>query len=624
MSDGPYGLRKTIDSQNGKELETYRAICFPTLSCVANSWNSELLFKFGQAMAAEFDLRGSDVILGPGVNIKRCPLNGRNFEYFSEDPILTATLAKNFIRGAQGCGVGTALKHFACNNQEFDRHFSNSIVDERTLREIYLRAFEIIVKEAQPWMVMSAYNKVNGVSCFENKFLLDEILRKEWGYTGVVVSDWDSVKNRIKSLEATLDLEMPYRYEGLKEVQKVSSEESLQASVDRIKNLIIKKNSQKSLRKKAMLNQADRIKLCQEMAEESIVLLKNDHILPLEQGQSVLVIGEAAENPFIQGGGSARVNPIFVDSIYHEIKKQCPNTEFCQGYVVHNEGFGGIEAHNLADLTKKLETVNTGIIFVGNTYGTESENFDRDSLKLSKVMEELILTCTKVNKNVVVVLQSGSTLDISKWESEVKGIIHMGYAGIKGGTAIANILLGKISPSGRLAESYYTNLNDVPSINNFGVGPDVEYAEKLMVGYRGYTTLGSDVLYPFGYGLTYTEFEYVDYSIKKSNKNLEINVVVKNIGSHDAKETVQVYARPIVSDDEWQRPIRELKGFCKKNILSKNKQTFTINIPLEYFKYFSLTNNRWQLSDMYEIEIGPNVRTIKFKELIKGVYTNET
>jgi beta-glucosidase len=200
----------------------------------------------------------------------------------------------------------------------------------------------------------------------------------------------------------------------------------------------------------------------------------------------------------------------------------------------------------------------------------------------------------------------------------------MGYAGIKGGTAIANILLGKISPSGRLAESYYTNLNDVPSINNFGVGPDVEYAEKLMVGYRGYTTLGSDVLYPFGYGLTYTEFEYVDYSIKKSNKNLEINVVVKNIGSHDAKETVQVYARPIVSDDEWQRPIRELKGFCKKNILSKNKQTFTINIPLEYFKYFSLTNNRWQLSDMYEIEIGPNVRTIKFKELIKGVYTNET
>lgn len=618
MSDGPHGLRKTIDSQQGKELETYKAVCFPTLSCVANSWNPLLMFEFGRAMAAEFDARGSDVILGPGINIKRCPLNGRNFEYFSEDPILTADLAKNFISGAQSCGVGTALKHFACNNQEFDRHYANSVVDERTLREIYLRAFEIIIKEEKPWMVMSAYNKLNGESCFENKILLDDILRKEWRYDGVVVSDWDSVKDRAKSLKASLDLEMPYRANAFDELDDSSLAKEIKDSAARVRRIVIKKNEQKPLRKKAMLNQEDRINLCQKMAEESIVLLKNDEILPL-QHQKVLVIGDAAINPFLQGGGSAKVNPLFVDAPYYKLKEQYHDVDFCQGYVVHNDGFGGIEAYNLEELVHKLKEVDVGIIFVGNTFGVESENFDRESLKLNRVMEKLILTCSRINQNIIVVLQSGATIDTSKWNSEVKGIIHMGYAGMKGGEALANILTGKVSPSGRLSESYYNDLNDVSSIKSFGSGPDVEYVEGLMVGYRDYTTRKSNILYPFGYGLTYTNFEYGEYFVTHDDKGLEVSVVVKNIGEKDAKETVQLYVHPILDESEGLRPIRELKGFCKQEIVSGEEKVFKIKVSLDYLKYFSLVDKTWKLADEYVLEIGADAKNIKIKTTIKGV-----
>lgn len=618
MSDGPHGLRKTIDSQQGKELETYKAVCFPTLSCVANSWNPLLMFEFGRAMAAEFDERGSDVILGPGINIKRCPLNGRNFEYFSEDPILTADLAKSFISGAQGCGVGTALKHFACNNQEFDRHYANSVVDERTLREIYLRAFEIIIKEEKPWMVMSAYNKLNGESCFENKILLDDILRKEWRYDGVVISDWDSVKDRAKSLKASLDLEMPYRANAFDELDDSSLAKEIKDSAARVRRMVIKKNEQKPLRKKAMLNQEDRISLCQKMAEESIVLLKNDEILPL-QHQKVLVIGDAAINPFLQGGGSAKVNPLFVDAPYYKLKEQYHDVDFCQGYVVHNDGFGGIEAYNLEELVHKLKKVDVGIIFVGNTFGVESENFDRESLKLNRVMEKLILTCSRINQNIIVVLQSGATIDTSKWNSEVKGIIHMGYAGMKGGEALANILTGKVSPSGRLSESYYNDLNDVSSIKSFGSGPDVEYVEGLMVGYRDYTTRKSDILYPFGYGLTYTKFEYGEYFVTHDDKGLEVSVAVKNIGEKDAKETVQLYVHPILDESEGLRPIRELKGFCKQEVVSGEQKIFKIKVPLDYLKYFSLVDKTWKLADEYILEIGSDSKNIRIKATIKGV-----
>lgn len=618
MSDGPHGLRKTIDSQEGKELETYKAVCFPTLSCIANSWNPLLMFEFGRAMAAEFDARGSDVILGPGINIKRCPLNGRNFEYFSEDPILTADLAKNFIFGAQSCGVGTALKHFACNNQEFDRHYANSVVDERTLREIYLRAFEIIIKEEKPWMVMSAYNKLNGESCFENKILLDDILRKEWRYDGVVVSDWDSVKDRAKSLKASLDLEMPYRANAFDELNDPSLAKEIKDSAARVRRMVIKKNEQKPLRKKAMLNQEDRINLCQKMAEESIVLLKNDGMLPL-QHQKVLVIGDAAINPFIQGGGSAKVNPLFGDAPYYKLKEQYHDVDFCQGYVVHNDGFGGIEAYNLEELVHKLKEVDVGIIFVGNTFGVESENFDRESLKLNRVMEKLILTCSRINQNIIVVLQSGATIDTSKWNSEVKGIIHMGYAGMKGGEALANILTGKVSPSGRLAESYYNDLNDVSSIKSFGSGPDVEYVEGLMVGYRDYTTRKSDILYPFGYGLTYTNFEYGEYFVTHDDKGLEVSVAVKNIGEKNAKETVQLYVHPILDESEGLRPIRELKGFCKQEIVSGGEKVFKIKVSLDYLKYFSLVDKTWKLANEYVLEIGADAKNIKIKTTIKGV-----
>lgn len=618
MSDGPHGLRKTIDSQQGKELETYKAVCFPTLSCVANSWNPLLMFEFGRAMAAEFDERGSDVILGPGINIKRCPLNGRNFEYFSEDPILTADLAKSFISGAQSCGVGTALKHFACNNQEFDRHYANSVVDERTLREIYLRAFEIIIKEEKPWMVMSAYNKLNGEPCFENKILLDDILRKEWRYDGVVVSDWDSVKDRAKSLKASLDLEMPYRANAFDELDDSSLAKEIKDSAARVRRMVIKKNEQKPLRKKAMLNQEDRISLCQKMAEESIVLLKNDEILPL-QHQKVLVIGDAAINPFLQGGGSAKVNPLFVDAPYYKLKEQYHDVDFCQGYVVHNDGFGGIEAYNLEELVHKLKKVDVGIIFVGNTFGVESENFDRESLKLNRVMEKLILTCSRINQNIIVVLQSGATIDTSKWNSEVKGIIHMGYAGMKGGEALANILTGKVSPSGRLSESYYNDLNDVSSIKSFGSGPDVEYVEGLMVGYRDYTTRKSDILYPFGYGLTYTKFEYGEYFVTHDDKGLEVSVAVKNIGEKDAKETVQLYVHPILDESEGLRPIRELKGFCKQEVVSGEQKIFKIKVPLDYLKYFSLVDKTWKLADEYILEIGSDSKNIRIKTTIRGV-----
>lgn len=619
LADGPNGLRKQKKSADHLGLnESIKATCFPTSATQANSWNLDLIYKAADYLGKEAITQGVNVVLGPGTNIKRNPLGGRNFEYYSEDPYLSGKLAAAFIKGVQKNNVATSLKHFAANNQEFRRMSIDSVVDERALREIYLTPFEIAVKEGKTKTVMAAYNLVNGTYANENIHLIKDILREEWKFDGVIISDWGGLNNRVDSLLATAELEMPYS--GGKTDQEVVeavkngtlNEKELDKAVDRLITLAL---DTKNTTKKAngTFDILKHHEIAKELAEESIVLLKNqDNILPLNRNKKIAIIGDFAKTPRFQGAGSSGVNPTKIDSFLESFK----NESF--DIVGYNKGFHryGKKSSRLIRkskiLAKKSDIV---LLFIGLDEYSETEGLDRSTIMLPKNQIKLIEELSKVNSNIVAVISSGSVID-TNFDKYVKGLIHGYLPGQAGSIAISNVLVGKVNPSGKLAETYPYSYEDVPTAKFFpGLKNTAEYKESIFVGYRYFNSKNHPVKYPFGYGLSYTDFIYSDINVSKEG----VGFKVKNIGKLDGKEISQLYIGNISS--KILRPSLELKGFSK--IFIKAQQTKNVFIPFdEYtFRYFNTKTNKYEIEEAdYQVYIGSSSDDIKLSGsiFIKG------
>lgn len=616
VTDGPHGIRKV--REEGVLIEkSMPATCFPTASCLAATWNPELLFEMGEAMAEEAHALDVDVILGPGANIKRSPLGGRNFEYFSEDPLLSGELASGLIEGIQSKGVGTSLKHFAVNNQEYQRLTINAVVDERTLREIYLRSFEIAIKKAKPWTVMCAYNKVNGDYCSEHHRLLMEILKGEWGFEGLVMSDWGAVHDRVKSLLAGLDLEMPGPQPRRlqKVVDAVRSGEIemgvLDETVRRILRIVFmaqEVNGNTSFDEKA------HHLLARKIASEGIVLLKNDGILPLKGQDRIAVIGHSAKTAYYQGGGSSHINPTQVDIPFNELRKRADGTEW-----VFAEGYSEQDAFDQALIDEAVSVAGSAevaILYIALPASKESEGYDRPDISLTDQQIALIQAVSKVQPKTIVVLNSGSAVSMQPWIEDVSAVLLGWMMGQAGGGAIADVLLGKVNPSGKLAETFPVKLEDTPAFINFpGGAGEVRYGEGLYVGYRYYDAKKIPVQFPFGFGLSYTSFAYSNLQVPETFVDVDgltVKLDVTNTGEKAGKETVQVYVHDCQAS--LDRPFKELKGFVK--VALEPGETKTVTIPLDFhaFAFYHPSYQQWVTEDGdFEILVGASLEDIRLK-----------
>lgn len=628
VSDGPHGIRRVSDIQS-LGSQSLPATCFPTASCLASTWDVELLREMGTALAEEAIALNVDVILGPGVNMKRSPLGGRNFEYFSEDPYLAGEMAASLINGIQSKGVGTSLKHFAVNNQEYQRFSISAEVDERTLREIYLPAFEKAVKQAHPWTVMCAYNRLNGVFCSENDALLINILKNEWGFEGLVVSDWGAVHDRVASLKGGLDWEMPgpqeRRVKAVVEAVRTGQldEAVLDQSVYRILNIVFKaketpKNGTFDINAEAAREAHH--ELARKIAAEGIVLLKNNGLLPLKGQQHIAVIGRAAENAYFQGGGSSHINPTRVDVPFKELQARLDETElsYAEGYP-SDDSF----SQDLIDEAVSLAgTAEAAILYIALPPSKESEGYDRADLDLTEQQVALIKAVTNVQPDTVVVLNNGAPVAMSTWIDNAAAVLESWMMGQAGGAAIADVLSGKVNPSGKLAETFPIKLADTPAYINWpGGAGKVFYGEGLFIGYRYYDTKEIPVLFPFGYGLSYTTFAYSNPRVEtkqgqagsitfKDVDGLTVLVDVTNTGSVAGKEIVQVYVHDQKS--EMVRPVKELKGFAKVEL--QPGETRTVSIPLDFraFAYYHPKYKQWITEDgEFDILIGASAADIR-------------
>ncbi|MBD5099930.1 MAG: glycosyl hydrolase [Clostridiales bacterium] len=612
MSDGPHGLRKEKDEDENLGMKTsFPATAFPPAVNIASSWSVDVAKRLGDALGKQCLDQDIDVILGPGTNIKRSPLCGRNFEYLSEDPYLAGKLSRNYIDGVQSNGVGTSLKHFCANNQEKRRMTINSVVDERALREIYLPAFEEAVK-AQPVTVMCSYNKLNGTYLSDNKRLLTDILRDEWGFKGIVVSDWNALNDRIEAVKAGLDLEMP-SCGGATDKQIVKavkdgrlSESDVDAIVERLLDFIVKSYNNRQPDYKADYDEAHEI--AREIAEQSIVLLKNDtNTLPLaeEKEQSVAVIGELAKVFRYQGSGSSRINPYKLVNFLDALDLNGKKYEYAPAYDVNSDKVDEKLIQEAVELTKSHEKV---LLFVGLTDQYESESYDRIHMDIPKCHSELIEQVTAVNPNTVVVLFGGSPVAMP-WIDKVNTLVNAYLPGEAGGEALYNVLFGKVNPSGKLAETYPLKYEDNIVANYFPMGPkNVEYRESIFVGYRYYDTANKEVLFPFGYGLSYTKFEYSDLKIDGMN----VSYTIKNVGNMDGYEVSQLYvsdSNPLVF-----KAVKELKSFDKVFIKKGESARVTHTLDYRSFAFYNTTINDWYAQNgEYEILIGASSRDIRLK-----------
>ncbi|MFK9094404.1 glycoside hydrolase family 3 C-terminal domain-containing protein [Bacillus salipaludis] len=625
VADGPHGLRK--QEQSADHLGIYDSVpatCFPSAAGMGSTWNRSLIEKVGMSLGEECQAENVEVLLGPGVNVKRSPLCGRNFEYFSEDPYLTSEIAVNYIKGVQSQGVGTSLKHFAANNQETRRSSVDTIVDERTLREIYLASFESVVKKAQPWTVMCSYNKVNGEYASENNTLLTDILRDEWGFEGFVVSDWGAVNERVDGLAAGLELEMPSNDgRGDKKIIEAIqngtlSETILDRAVERLLKIIFMAVENK--KENATYDLDAHHQLAREVARESMVLLKNsDRILPLKKDRIMAVIGEFAKNPRYQGGGSSHVNPTKLESIFEEIEKTAPNGTvlYAQGYELKSDK---IDENLLNEAKEAAIQADVAILFVGLPDKYESEGYDRQHLHIPDNHRALIEAVAEVQPNVVVVLSNGAPVEMP-WLGRVKGLLE-GYLGGQAlGGAIADLLFGVVSPSGKLAETFPKELRHNPSYLNFpGEGDKVEYKEGIFIGYRYYDAKAIEPLFPFGFGLSYTSFDYSNLSINKGeiadNETVEVTVTVKNTGDLPGKEIVQLYVRDI--ECTVIRPEKELKGFEKIELQPGEEKDVTFILNKRAFAYYNVNLQDWHVeSGLFEILVGKSSAEILLKGSIQ-------
>lgn len=629
LTDGPNGLRKqnTEKRPDGIGLgNSVPSTCFPPAVTASCSWDEDLLFSEGEAIAEECLKENVSVILGPGTNIKRSPVCGRNFEYLSEDPLLSGKCAAALVRGIQSKGVGASLKHFACNSQEAFRMVIDEIIDERALRELYLTAFEICVKEAQPWTVMNSYNRINGVYSSQNKWLQETVLRDEWGFDGLIVTDWGSSVDRIPGLKCGTDLEMPSSgtLNEKKIIQAVKSgeldESVLDKAVDNVTQLI--------LRAKPVLNNSHSYdikshhKLAQKIAEGSMVLLKNeDGILPLKEGKKLAIIGEMAKSPRFQGAGTSVINPTMLNNAADEFEKLGVSFTYSQGY---NAATDEIDDALVSQAVKNAEEADTAIVFAGLTEGFEAEGYDRKNTEMPSCQNYLISKVAKANPNTVVVLAGGSVIHMP-WINEVKAVLNSGLGGQAGAAAAVNILTGKVNPSGKITETYPLSFEDNPTYGNYPGGPVTsEHRESVYIGYRYYDKAKKDVLFPFGYGLSYTKFEYSDLKLSsyeiKDTDSLTLSFKIKNTGGREGAEIAQIY----VSDKQSTifRPDRELRAFKKVFLKPGEEKEVTIELSKRAFAFFNVNSNGWTVeTGEFDILVGASSRDIRLSKTLNVIST---
>ena len=609
MTDGPHGLRK--QGVKGDHLgigASLPSTCFPTAAATACSFDEQLLERIGQALGEECRKEDVAVLLGPAMNIKRNPLCGRNFEYISEDPHLTGRLASAYVKGVQSQGVGTSLKHFAANSQEKRRNWQNSVVDERALREIYLRAFEETVKASQPWTMMTAYNRLNGHYCSENKRLMTDIARKEWGFDGLFVTDWGAMSDPIASFRSGLNLEMPGTCKGTdKEILAAiqagkMSEQELDAAVLKVLELLEKYAAAKS--RPYHCDMEAHLRLAQEAAEKSAVLLRNNGALPLSDGP-LLVIGGMAQKPRYQGSGSSKVCPTKLDSFCEALKAVGIPFRFAQGYTDDSKQPDHLLIQEAAQLAGQYSQV---VLFAGLPDIFESEGYDRDTMALPEAHDRLIEAVAAANPNTVVVLQCGSPVELP-WREKVNAILLTYLSGCQGGKAVLRLLRGEVSPSGKLAESWPVRYQDVPNAETFAV-PDehIQCRESIYVGYRWYDAAKKEVAYPFGHGLSYTTFTYSGIVVEGD----VVRLTVTNSGQRDGAEVVQLYTG--LPGSAIYRPPLELKGFCKISLRSGESREVSILLPRKSLSVYDAASGKWLVENgEYTIAVGASSRDIRLQ-----------
>ena len=626
VSDGPHGLRKMYRIAEGIPDGTITSVCFPAACATAASFDENMMEEMGHVLGKECQAEKVAVLLGPAVNIKRSPLCGRNFEYISEDPLLAGKLSAAYIRGVQAEGIGTSIKHFAANNQEFERMYGSSEADERTLREIYFPAFETAVKESQPWTVMCSYNRINGVYSSENPWLLNTVLRDEWGFKGAVMSDWGAVSDRVAGVAAGLDLEMPgsggandaFIVQAVKD--GTLSADALDTAVRNILGFV--KAYTENAREEVFDRDADHKKAV-ELAGECIILLKNDDkVLPLSEDEKLAVIGGFAMTPRYQGGGSSHIKSAKVVS-FLEAAGGKDNIVYSEGFAADKDE---IDEKLQSDALAAAAGADKILVFAGLPDLFESEAYDREHMKLPACQNLLINKLVATGKPVIVVLHNGSPVELP-WADSVKGIVELYLGGEGIGEAAADVLFGRVNPSGKLPESFPIKLQDNPSYLNFpGTDHKVKYAEGVFVGYRYYDTKQMAVRFPFGHGLSYTEFRYANLRVSRDHftaaEGVTVSVDVTNIGGRAGKEVVQLY----VADHTGSaiRPSHELRGFAKLALEPGETKTATFTLGLRDFAYFDERLHDWYAANgTYTIEVGASSRDIRYSADVNIIGTKE-
>lgn len=634
ITDGPHGLRKQNPNGNSVGLgNSYPSTCMPPAATSACSWDENLLREEGEALAEECLQEKVSVILGPGTNIKRSPVCGRNFEYFSEDPLLAGKMSAGLINGCQSKGIGTSLKHFACNSQEAFRMIINEVIDERTMREIYFPAFEIAVKEAQPWTIMNSYNRINGVYASQNDWLQNKVARDEWGFEGLFVTDWGASVDRVPGLKAGTDLEMPSS--GTLNAERIVAavengeldEAVLDERIDMVVDLILK--SKPALEKDFKFDIEEHHAVARKVAEGSMVLLKNDdNVLPLKEGQKIAVIGEMAKAPRYQGSGSSVINPTKLDNAYDSLIEAGVNVTYAQGYYkappTKKDKSRKSDTELISEAAVAAKAADVAVVFIGLTEALEAEGYDRADIEIPAEHNALVAEVVKANPNTVVVLAGGAVVHIP-WIDNVKAVLNSGLGGQAGGSAVANILTGKVNPSGKTAETYPLSFEENPVYGNYPGQPVVsEHKESLYVGYRYYDTAKKDVLFPFGYGLSYTTFEYSDIKLSaseiKDTDTVEVSFKIKNTGSVDGAEIAQVYVAD--KDSTIFRPEKELRAFTKVFLKAGEEKEVSLTLGKRAFAYYNVNIGDWHVeTGEFDILVGASSRDIK---LSAGIHVAST
>ena len=617
VTDGPHGLRKQAGESDHLGLNaSVAATCFPPAAATACSFDPAMMRQMGVALGEECRAENVGIILGPAANIKRSPLCGRNFEYFSEDPMLTGEIAAGLIEGIQSQNVGTSMKHYLANNQEKARVSSNSVVDERALREIYLTGFEIAIKKAKPWTLMCSYNMINGTYASDNKRLMTDVPRGEWDYEGAIMTDWGAMNDRVEAINAGLDLEMPGPCDGNDAmiVQAVRDGKLQESQVD----LCAVRMTEIALRVAentvAAYDKAVHHELAGKIARESAVLLRKGNALPIQKESKITVIGDFAKHPRYQGAGSSKINPTQITSLCDALDSRNVAYTYAKGFVAEGKPDDAL----VSEAVKAVQGSDVAVVMLGLPDSFESEGFDRAHMDLPENQNLLMEALVKTGKPIVVVLSTGAAV-VMPWRERVDSILLMYLAGQNGGNAILDLLLGEANPCGKLAETWPLALEDTPCYGFFGGKGNVEYRESIYVGYRYYDKADKKVAYPFGHGLSYTTFEYSDLKLSASNidekDELTVSVTIKNTGEKAGKEVVQLYVAPPA--DGIFRPVRELRSFEKVSLEPGESKTVTMTLGRRAFAYYDTDAKNWRVdSGIYTIEVGASSRDIRLKQSV--------